>query len=245
MPHKLMRAADLAGGAWDLAATYLLPPGRRRTPDMTVEAVQTLTRQVQIDAAEIAAALANLDARLAGKLAVWTYHRPPGAPGHFIAMTLDDIAWTSQGQAAQYAATYLAATRDPIGGRAHHVQTLRTFTAPAPRSVRSPRAGTEAMRLLRQRLHDDCGTITTFDLANVAAACHRVALLTARAARDQPQPDETLYNHAVAAAGHWRRLAMALRDVKPSARPPTMPRWPSPSPAGPPDTSGPTTPSRW
>jgi hypothetical protein len=109
--------------------------------------------------------------------------------------------------------------RDPARSRARQVHTLRTFPAPAPRSVGGPRGGAEAMRLLRQRLHDDPGTITSLDLANVAGACHRVALLTARAARDQPQPDQTFYDRAVAAAGHWRRLQVALRDVKPLGPP--------------------------
>jgi hypothetical protein len=68
-------------------------------------------------------------------------------------------------------------------------------------------------------MHDDPGTLTTYDLANIARVGHRVTLLTALAARDQPQPDQALHDRAVAAAGQWRRLEMALRDIRPLGPP--------------------------
>jgi hypothetical protein len=221
MALHLLRAADLAGAAWDLAATYIT--WRRRTPDMTIAAVYALLQQVQTDAADLAGALADLDLMLAETLHSWAdvADLPPAAR-EAILTTLDDTARTRRGHLAHYATVFLANISRP-SVRAHPIQTLRPIPMFSRQTITSPGTAAAAVALLRQWMHDDPGTLTTRDLANVAGACHRLALLGGQLAAQPargPQRHKVRHSqHALDTAAAWRHLGMALRELTPLAAP--------------------------
>jgi hypothetical protein len=221
MALHLLRAADLAGAAWDLAATYTTR--LRRTPDMTVAAVYALHQQVQTDAAELAGALVNLDSVLAETLRPWT-DVPDLSPEarEAIGTTLDDTARTGRGHLTHYATVFLANIARP-SHRPQPIQDLHPVPLFSPQAITSPGTAAEAVALLRQWMWDDLGTITARDLSNIAWAGHRLALLSgqvaAQPARGAHRPRTRHTQQALDTAATWRHLAMALRELPPLAAP--------------------------
>jgi hypothetical protein len=237
MALHLLRAADLAGAGWDLAAAYTTR--LHRTPDMTVEAVYALHQQVQTDAADLAGALGDLDSVLASTLRPWA-DVPGLAPEarEAIQATLADTTRTHHGHLTHYATVFLANTARPLdrpldrsGARPQPIQSLRpipVFNSMFNRqAITSPGTAAKAVALMRQWMWDDPGTITAQDLYHVAWACHRLALLSGQTAvqpAHQPgqghhRPRTSHTRQPLETAAAWRQLATALREFPPLAAP--------------------------